>query len=126
MHAYLDIHLYNDNSDHSIQFAAVNYVILHMIFECEIASVAMDATGTTSFVRILYWERKETKSMPSLKSHGYLSLEIRICSRILNVHVGDEESLVKKETRFINCYFYPPPNIAISLFSPHHHPGTPS
>lgn len=34
MHAYLDaIHLYNDNSDYSIQIAAVNYVIMHVDFE---------------------------------------------------------------------------------------------
>lgn len=56
MHAYLEtIHLYNDNSDYSIQTAAVNYVV----FECEIV-----CRNGRLFVRTSFWERKETKSMP--------------------------------------------------------------
>lgn len=61
------LHLYNDNSDYSVQIAAINYVIMHVVFECEIASVAMAGDGRrwpALFVRTLFWQRKEAKSMP--------------------------------------------------------------
>jgi len=82
------LHLYNDNSDYSIEIAAVNYVIMHVVFECEIASVAMAGDGRLSLFEHCFGKERRQNQCRNVAKKTHFVLGSR--ERTLNVTEGEE------------------------------------